>query len=168
MFKDERKRLLFIIPSLRCGGAERVLLNILQYLDRRKFKPYLVLFETKGEFLAQIPSDVTICYLNKKSRFDFFKMIFLLAYKVYPKVKPHVVISSMEYSNLIALISKKVSWVKPSILISEHTYNNSCLDQRMRKLKTLLMKKFYPKTDKMITVSKAIAENLIKSHEISQ
>jgi glycosyltransferase involved in cell wall biosynthesis len=74
----------------------------------------------------------------------------------------------MEYSNLIALISKKVSWVKPSILISEHTYNNSCLDQRKRKLKTLLMKKFYPKTDKMITVSKAIAENLIKSHEISQ
>ena len=67
------KKILFVIPSFVGGGAEKVFLNILKYLDREKFIPYLVIFSCKGEYLTMVPQDISIYDLNKKNRFDFFK-----------------------------------------------------------------------------------------------
>ena len=51
MKKIKKYKILFIIPSLVGGGAERVIINILNHLNRNKFIPYLVLFEKKGIYL---------------------------------------------------------------------------------------------------------------------
>ena len=36
-------RIVFILPSLAGGGAEKVLLNFLDNIDRLSFEPYLIL-----------------------------------------------------------------------------------------------------------------------------
>jgi glycosyltransferase involved in cell wall biosynthesis len=38
-------RIAYLIPSLRCGGAENQLLTLVRHLDRAAFDPFLVLFE---------------------------------------------------------------------------------------------------------------------------
>lgn len=57
---QQRRRVLFAIGSLECGGSERQLLGILQHLDRAKFEPHLYLLNRCGDFLNDVPSDVSI------------------------------------------------------------------------------------------------------------
>ncbi len=56
----DRIRVLFAIGSLGCGGSERQVLNILTRLDRSRFEPHLYLLDRSGEFLADVPDDVSV------------------------------------------------------------------------------------------------------------
>jgi len=167
MGKNGLKKILFIIPSLGGGGAERVCLNILKYINREKFSPSLVLFEKKGVYLEKIPEDVVTYNLTKRSRLDFFKLIFRLAYRVYPIVKPDIVISFLNYANFINILSKVVSFsLKPSI-ISEHSYTSRLLQfNRLRRIKMMLVKSIYPIANEIIAVSKGIKKDLIQNFKI--
>ncbi|TXK86495.1 glycosyltransferase, partial [Parageobacillus sp. SY1] len=44
------KKVLFILPSLRGGGAERVMVTLLKYLDRNKFDLHLALISKEGPY----------------------------------------------------------------------------------------------------------------------
>ena len=141
---EHRKKILFVITSLDGGGAEKIFINILKYLDRGKFIPYLAVFSCKGEYLSMVPQDVNIYDLNKKNRFDFFKLIMLLAFRVYPKIKPDIVISFLLYTNLVVLIARNISSIKPSIIISERNYTLRVQKNlRVRKIKHMLVKRIY-------------------------
>ena len=166
---NERKKILFVMISLGGGGAERVSLNILKYINREKFIPSLVLFEKKGVYLDQIPEDVAVYDLKKRSRFDFFKLIFRLAYRIYPKVKPDIVVSFLSYANFISIFSRVFSFsIKPSIVVSEHSSTSISLRlNRLKRINMLLLKNIYPLTDKIIVVSKGIKKDLIQNFNIS-
>ena len=72
----EPKKMLFVMNNLACGGAERVGVQIINHLDPQKYKTQLVLFESVSDFLDELTYPAEIKYLNKKSRWDFFKLIF--------------------------------------------------------------------------------------------
>ena len=52
------KRLMMVIHSLKGGGSERVLINLLKGLDRNEFSITLVLYEKILDY--QIPEDVEL------------------------------------------------------------------------------------------------------------
>lgn len=54
------KRVLFIINSLRFGGAEHMLLNILQQIDYTKYDVCLIHFVKDGIYVSDIPHQVKI------------------------------------------------------------------------------------------------------------
>lgn len=56
----DRIRVLFAIGSLEGGGSERQVINILRHLDRSQFEPHLYLVRRAGEFLNEVPDDVSI------------------------------------------------------------------------------------------------------------
>lgn len=60
-----KKKLLFVIPSLGAGGAEKSLVNLLNVIDSEKCEVDLLLFSQKGLFLSQVPGFVTILPKNK-------------------------------------------------------------------------------------------------------
>lgn len=53
-------RLSFLLPHLRPGGAERVVVNWLGALDRARFAPVLMLGKVDGALLAEVPGDVPV------------------------------------------------------------------------------------------------------------
>ena len=55
-----KKKLLFVIPSLCVGGAEKSLVTLLQLLDETRFDVDLLLFRREGLFLAQVPQWVRV------------------------------------------------------------------------------------------------------------
>ena len=55
-----KRNILFIMSSLRNGGAERSLVNLLQLLDYDKYNVDLLLFQNEGMFLKQLPAEVKI------------------------------------------------------------------------------------------------------------
>jgi len=168
MVENKLKKVIFVLPSMGGGGAEKVCLNILQNIDREKFVSYLVLFEKKGKYLEDVPEDVKIFDLKKKSRFDFFKLIYRLAYKVYPEVKPDIVISFLSYTNFINIFARSISFfIKPGVIVSEHSHTSLSLKfGRLRKIKLIIVKKFYPQANKIIVVSKGIKADLIENFNI--
>lgn len=66
-----KKKLLFVIPSLDAGGAEKSLVNLLNLLDFGKYEVDLFLFSYNGVFMKQLPREVRI--LKEKNDFAIFK-----------------------------------------------------------------------------------------------
>ena len=59
------KKILFVIPTMRMGGAEKSLVTLLNCMDRQKYKIDLLLFETGGVLQSEIPDDVNIIAADK-------------------------------------------------------------------------------------------------------
>ena len=54
------KRILFVIPSMRIGGAEKSLANLLNLIDLNEYDINLLMFKPGGELLQQIPSGIHV------------------------------------------------------------------------------------------------------------
>ncbi len=55
-----RKKLLFVMNNLECGGAEKALVSLLNEMDYDRYEVDLLLFSQKGMFLKQLPTSVRI------------------------------------------------------------------------------------------------------------
>ncbi|WP_057912988.1 glycosyltransferase [Peribacillus muralis] len=55
-----KKNILFVMPSLSAGGAEKSLINLLTLIDYKKYKVDLYLFNNSGLFINSIPSEVNV------------------------------------------------------------------------------------------------------------
>ena len=54
------RKILFVIPSMRIGGAEKSLVNLLNLIDLNKYDVNLLMFKPEGDLLQQIPSGIHI------------------------------------------------------------------------------------------------------------
>ena len=54
------KKILFVIPTMRMGGAEQSLVSLLKTIDFKKYEVELLLFEKDGELLERVPSNVKV------------------------------------------------------------------------------------------------------------
>lgn len=64
-----KQKLLFVIESLNCAGAEKSLTTLLNLIDYSKYKVDLQLFSITGEFLELVPKEVNI--LSQLEYFEF-------------------------------------------------------------------------------------------------
>ena len=54
------RKILFVIPSMRIGGAEKSLVNLLNLIDLNEYDVNLLMFKPEGDLLQQIPSGIHI------------------------------------------------------------------------------------------------------------
>ncbi|MHA1341452.1 MAG: glycosyltransferase [Promethearchaeota archaeon] len=163
---NSKKRLLFVIPSLACGGAERVIVNLINHLDKNEYELLLAIFENKMDLQLNLNFPVRIVCLNKKSRWDFLKLIFKLRNAIL-NYRPNVVISFLFYTNIISVLSSLFLRRKCTILISERLYHRKYLEKtRLQYLKKWLMKFTYKKADRIVAVSKSIKTALEEDFKI--
>ncbi|WP_395052101.1 glycosyltransferase [Flavobacterium sp.] len=59
-----KKNIVFVIPSLTAGGAEKSLVNLLNTINYSNYNVDLVLLHKKGIFLSMLPKEVTVLDLN--------------------------------------------------------------------------------------------------------
>ena len=81
-----KKRILFTMPSMFIGGAERSLLGLLDAIDYKKYDVELFLYRHEGEFLEFINPKVTIIpEINKYKTFDvtIVSLIFIWHFEDY-------------------------------------------------------------------------------------
>ena len=65
------KKLLFVMPSLYGGGAEKSLVNLLNLLDYSKYEIDLLLFKHEGLFLGQVPKEVNVLQTPTSLKYSF-------------------------------------------------------------------------------------------------
>jgi glycosyltransferase involved in cell wall biosynthesis len=56
----DRKKILFVIDSLGCGGAEKSLVSLLPLLSKEKYEIHLWILKRGGEFESMLPLDVIL------------------------------------------------------------------------------------------------------------
>ena len=87
----EKIKILMVIPSLEGGGAERVMLNLINHLSRDRFDLYLYVERFQGKYVAELRDDVTV--ICAEDRRGVARLFFLR--KQIKRLKPKVVFIMM-------------------------------------------------------------------------
>ncbi len=157
------KNILFIMPKLESGGAERVLVNIINHLDRDIFNISLLLFSSSS-LIDTIRDDIEIYTLNIKST---LKGLPLLLKKIYI-LKPDIIFSGIGNLNLYLSIFIPIVklFLPKTIFIARQasilTLNNS--RERSPKLYEWLYKRVYKNYDRVICQSLYMQKDLIENY----
>lgn len=67
-----KKKLLFVMNNLNCGGAEKSLISLLQTIDYSAHEVDLFLFKHEGMFLKKLPREVNV--LDAPALYPYFDM----------------------------------------------------------------------------------------------
>jgi glycosyltransferase involved in cell wall biosynthesis len=151
-------KVLVVIASLEIGGAQRLVVDLINNMDRKRLSLSLALSKATGGFLPRIPSDCNVFDLERSSWRDFPWLILKLAW-ILRKERPDVVLSVLQHSNILAFLARLISRKKMPIVMSEHISAHHYLQCQpwMRRLIGVS----YQNADCMIAVSKGVADEMI-------
>ena len=92
-----QRHVLFLIPTLNGGGAERVIVTLLKHLDRRRFRLTLGVVDMhQAVFGDDIPADVECINLGaSRVRYALPRIVTLIR-----KRRPNVVFTTLGHLNL--------------------------------------------------------------------
>ncbi len=121
-------KIMFVIPSLRGGGAERVAVTLCNHWAEIGHDVMLHTFDSPENDFYKASASIKRSYCGYYEVFGaniFFKIFFILKKcfainKAYKNFKPDSVISFCDYCNIITVIALLLSNTK--VIISERTY----------------------------------------------
>ncbi len=153
------KNILFVLPNLQGGGAERVVLTILRYLDTSKYSLTLFLFKREGVYWNEIPSNVrVICVLERgRLRLNLHR-IFLLLLK--EAKSQDVLVGGLELISsymvyLAGWLVKKPAIGMVHISLPDYLQNES-------RIRNWLAKRFYARMKRLVFVSNGAVQSMRK------
>ena len=153
------KKICLFLPSLRGGGAERVMLTLANGIAEKGYIVDLVLAKAEGPYLKDVSPKVNVIDLDASRM-----LLSLLPFAKYlKKEKPDSILSAMRHVNIIAFLAKSLSGSKARLVFSEH--NNLSTSSSVNKShKTILLKSLmswaYKKADVIVAVSNGVADDL--------
>lgn len=154
-----KKHIAVFLPSLSGGGAERVMVTLVNGFASRGIQVDLVLAKAEGPYLKNVVSGVRIVDLNaSRILFSLPRLIRYLRNE-----RPIAMLSGLSHANVIALMAKRLSWVNTRYIVSEHnTVSLSLPDRKSRfgRLIPRLVRWTYPWADGVVAVSEGVANDL--------
>ena len=148
-------KIVFVLPSLMSGGAERVLITLMNGLDRARYQPVLLSVSDKGELRNIVDEDIPVVTLNKNRVIKSLPRL-LSALK---KQKPDIVISTMAHMNFGVLLLK--SFFPRARFIVREAITPSFFFEKYRSRRHLLKalyKLLYPRADLILSPTKKVFE----------
>lgn len=154
------KKILFIIHSLTSGGAEKVLIDILDEYDYSKYEVTLLLLKNEGRYINRLPKKVKFLYLHSQTIICRIKnkilrtlklYEYLTAYKIRKEVNKRydTIVSFSEgdslkyHTKIISKSSNNITWIHCDM------WNRG----QFQNIETNREEIFYNRMDKIIFVS---------------
>ncbi|WAT23985.1 glycosyltransferase [Aerococcus urinaeequi] len=164
------KKVVFLMPQLGGGGAERVVSNIISHLNYEKYEIYLILVHNQGDYLDKLPNEVKKIVLKaSQTRYVYFELI-----KTLRIISPDIVLSTLRGLSLLLLMAKPFLKRNTKIILREE----NTVSVALKELKTgwlwkLYYKFIFPIADNIVCQSKYMENDLvnnfgIKSNKIIQ
>ncbi|NLO89843.1 MAG: glycosyltransferase, partial [Clostridia bacterium] len=150
--KLNSKKISLFLPSLRGGGAERVMVNLARGFAEQGLKVDLVLAKAEGPYLSQVPSGVRVVDL-RASRV-LASLPGLVRYL--RRERPAALLSAMDHANIVAIWACKIAGVSCRLVVSIHTTLSLATgnDSNLRsKFMPRFIRWFYPWADAVVAVS---------------
>ena len=147
----------FYLYDLAGGGAERIAVNLMRSFVELGLKIDLVLnTKTNSPYLSMVSPEVRILELKAWYRRGLLKLITYLRQE-----QPMVLISSLHYSNEVAILAKHLAFVPTKVVVSEH--NTLSLDAKQKNYydwSIFFTRILYPWADEIVAVSHSAAQDL--------
>jgi glycosyltransferase involved in cell wall biosynthesis len=142
-----RIRILFVVSSLRGGGAERVIVTLLQQLDRARFECHLGVVRAEGPYLKDVPEDVPLHDLKANRARYAIPGVARVAWRL----RPHIVFSTLGYLNLVLILGRRLLPPRLKLLVRETTVVSAQLsDTPHARVFEWLYRGFYGQADRIV------------------
>lgn len=152
----EKIKIVYILPTLDRGGAERFFVDLIKNLDVNKFDPQLLLYKGGGDWGKElIDLGLELKILSKKPGFDLIN--FWQIYRYLKKSKAEIVHVQLGFYVILAAYLagvKKIVFTEVNINLDE--------TKIYRSLKRLIL----PLATKIIAVSVAVKKDLAKRYRL--
>ena len=152
--KIKKTKILFILPHLKAGGAERVVSSIFKNLDRTIFEPYLVVLGFENEDQYSVEGENIIYFNKKRLRSALVDIIIIIK-----KLKPSIVFGSIGHINVylgfLKFFFSKIKFIarEASVYTKMKSFN------KRRQLPILVLKRLYQKLDAIVYQSGDMKED---------
>lgn len=150
-------KIVYILPSLDKGGAERFITDLILNLNIQIFAPTLILFKRGGDWVSELNAqNIPVIILEKKYKIDLIN--FWQLFKALKKIRPEIVHTQLGgdvYGRLAAKILKT-----PVILSTEQNVNPD------EKFSANILKKITNRwADKIVAISQAVKEDAVSRYQ---
>lgn len=152
-----RKKILLLAPSLRGGGAERIMCQLARHLGRKQFEVHLALVKKEGPYLKDIPKDIILHDL----RAGRVRRAFWPLWKLIWNLRPYAVLSTLGHLNIALVMLRPFLPMGIRIVIRE----SNTVSEVLKELHSpvcwkLLYRRFYPTACRIICQSVYMQKDL--------
>lgn len=187
----------FFVNSLASGGAEKVILDLASDFIQKDIKVDLVICKHSGPLSNTNFHKINVIALKKNNRLSLLRRLSQLPAKEWlsiiillssnmpksfsriislqnyiEKSKPDVILSSLNTVNITALWAKHLSNSDTSLIIQQVNYLSEALPNGKTVFERFLLpniiKRWYPKSDKIISVSEAVKKDLVENFSLPE
>jgi hypothetical protein len=155
----DKKKLAFVLPSMKGGGAERVALRLISDVVDRGFNVDLLLMSVEGELLELVPPSVNVIDLHAgRIRQALGPIIAYLR-----RSKPVGVQISMWPLTVIGALAHRIARSNARLVLSDHntlSKQYAHFGAGRRAMMRISSRLTYPLADTRIAVSQGVADDL--------
>ncbi|GAA5101087.1 glycosyltransferase [Chryseobacterium ginsengisoli] len=148
---------IFILPDLETGGAERIVTTIANHLSRDRFEPKILLLRKQGGYLNLVREDVEIIDINTERIRHSLKPILAEIYRR----KPDIVFSG--FGEVNAYLSLFIKLFPRTKFIARET---NVVSEHVTRKEIKFFYNFYNNYDKIIAQSDDMMKDLNKNFKI--
>jgi len=157
-----KKKIAFFIPSLNFGGIEANTIRLATAFSKVGYDVDLIVGRAEGDYVDRVPSEINIVDFNRNKVYLTIPQLIR-----YMKISsPNVIISGGEAPNITLIIAKILTLgTKTKIIVSIRTHLSTELKNSKninKKIMKYLGKILYHFADKVVAVSKGVAEDASK------
>ena len=157
--KPSHQKLALFLPSLRGGGAERVMVTLANAFAERGYATDLVLAAAEGPYLKDVSDQVRVVDLHAGR---VSKALLPLA-RYLRRERPRAMLSAMNHANVVAIAARMLARVPCRLVVSEHnTISVEAARAQGAVAKTVyaLVPWGYRRADAIVAVSREAAADL--------
>ena len=170
-----KKKVMFIIPHLGSGGAERVVANLCNGLA--DYERIVLIFENiiKYNVEAQVISINSPASQSLLRKLLNFPIRYLKIKRIKKETNPNFTVSFLEPANLFNVLTKMDNQKTILSFCSHYTktlqedpfFGEGITRSILKIFYTLALKTIYNRADLLVAISKGVAEGLIKNYGIN-
>jgi glycosyltransferase involved in cell wall biosynthesis len=165
---NKSKNILFVIPSLAGGGAERVLVSLVARLTPSQFKPEVITFYPDNIFKGELPSYISVKTMSAGHSFLAKLRLFLQLIWAFKKKRFDLICSHLSYANWITTLAWLVAGKPCPLVITQHNLPTFTSQTAPRpSLQRFLIRTLYPRATKIVAVCQAVKEDLVARFKIN-
>lgn len=149
------RHIAIFLPSLRGGGAERVMVTLANGFAKRGHRVDLVLVQAEGPYLPEVCSAVRIVDLNKGR---VLTSLMPLA-RYLRRERPHVLLSTLRHANAVAAMAHRLASSTARLVLREANHvSRSDFSGLTGRINLRLYRWAYRSADVIVGISEGVSE----------